>query len=89
MTEKHSLFLSQFQMQFQRGRELMEAQRFNIQRIIAAGGNISGIEIFQRFSDMEVEKIQKFVLKDNFNTSKYLFRAVNAVFVVREEDDSV
>lgn len=64
--------MSQFQMQFQRGRELMEAQRFNIQQIIAAGGNISGIEIFQRFSDMEVEKIQKFVLKDNFNQSKYL-----------------
>ncbi len=30
----------------------------------------SGYEVFTRFSDAEIEKIQKFVLKDTYNKSK-------------------
>lgn len=34
------------------------------------GGQPTGYEVFQRFTDAEIEKIQKFVLKDTFNKSK-------------------
>lgn len=70
LQERHSLFLNNFQLQFQRGRELMEQQMQAYAAQMANGGQLTGYEVFQKFTEAEIEKIQKFVLKDTFNKSK-------------------
>ena len=70
MMEKHPLFLNNFFVQFKRGCELLEIQKKALARAAVDGIEPSNIEVFQRFSDEEIKKIQKFVLKDNFNKSK-------------------
>ena len=44
----------------------MQAQALSIQN----GGIVTGYEVFTRFSETEIEKIQKFVLKDTYNKKK-------------------
>jgi hypothetical protein len=34
------------------------------------GGMSTGYEVFTRFGDIEIEKIQKFILKDTYNKKK-------------------
>ncbi|TNV85708.1 hypothetical protein FGO68_gene7031 [Halteria grandinella] len=70
LQERHSLFLNNFHLQFQRGRELMDYQNTAMAAQKANGGLPTGMEVFQRFTDAEIEKIQKFVLKDTFNKKK-------------------
>jgi hypothetical protein len=87
LQNKHSLFLSNFQMQFERGRQLMEIQ--NQAQAISAqnGGQPSGYEMFQRFGEPEIEKIQKFVLKDSYNKSKLM--KYQLIICYREEDHNL
>ena len=68
LMEKHCLFVSNFQMQFERGQQLMEIQMQAQQISIQNGGVLTGYEVFTQFSETEIEKIQKFVLQyfDNF-----------------------
>lgn len=44
----------------------MQAQAISNQN----GGMLTGYEVFAQFSETEIEKIQKFVLKDTFNKKK-------------------
>lgn len=56
LQERHSLFLNNFQIQFQRGREIMKTQSLAYNQMAQGVPAENGV-YFSRFSDNEIEKI--------------------------------